>query len=145
MAPERVPCWKLAEKRVSEELSKLLVDGYLILNDVKYRYGNIDHVAIRPDGTIFLIETKSHKGIVSSDDRRVLVNGQPLKANPISQIMRSIRWVKALAKRLTGKNSWIVAVLVFPNAEVRIRGSTKRVNVIEAGQLRRFLRDYRRS
>jgi hypothetical protein len=57
MATRREPAWRVAELRVGEALCELLLDGYLILNDVKYRYGNIDHAVIRPDGTIFLVET----------------------------------------------------------------------------------------
>jgi len=125
-------------------LADLLFDGYLVLSDVKFRYGNIDHVVFRPDGTIFLIETKSHRGIVSSDRSRILLNGAPLRMSPIRQVMRSIRWVRDLAKRLFGRNPWIVAVLVFPNAKVQVRHSVKRVNVLAAADLLRFIRTYRR-
>ncbi|MDD4871348.1 MAG: nuclease-related domain-containing protein [Kiritimatiellae bacterium] len=140
MATGKDPAWKIAEKRVGEKLLDLLVDGYLILNDIKYRYGNMDHVVIRPDGTIFLCETKSHKGIVTTDGKRILINGRPLKTNPISQVMRSIRWIRDLAKRLSGKNPWVVAVLVFPNAKISIRHPVQRINVIEMNRLVDFIR-----
>jgi len=142
MATGDEPAWKAAEKRVGETLLKLLPDGYLILNDIKFKYGNIDHMVIRPDGTIFLCETKSHKGIVTTDGRRILVNGRPLKTNPISQVMRSIRWIRVLAKRLSGRNPWIVAVVVFPNANAQIHRAVKRVNVLTLEDLPSFIRSY---
>ena len=138
------PAWKMAENRVGEALLELLLDGYVILNDIKYRYGNIDHVVIRPDGTFILIETKSHSGRVTTDGRRVLVNGRSLRTNPISQVMRSIRWIRDLAKRLYGKNPWMVAVLVFPNADVSVRHSVKHVNVLTLDSLVSFVRSYSR-
>jgi len=131
-----------AERKVSETLLELLTDGYLILNDIKYRYGNIDHVVVRPDGTIFLCETKSHKGTVTSDGKRILVNGKPLKTSPISQVMRSIRWIRVLAKQLSGRNPWIVAVVVFPNANAQIHRAVKRVNVLTLEDLPSFIRSY---
>jgi len=137
------PAWSWAEKQVAALLEQLVSEGYLVFNDIRFKYGNIDHLVIRPDAAAFLVETKSHTGRVTTDSKRILVNGKPLKTNPISQVMRSIRWIRDLAKRLSGKNPWVVAVLVFPNADVQIRGSIKRVNVIEAGKLLRFIRDYR--
>ncbi|OGV70469.1 MAG: hypothetical protein A2283_19180 [Lentisphaerae bacterium RIFOXYA12_FULL_48_11] len=144
MVIPKEPVWKAAERRVGEALAGLLLDGYLIFNDIKFRYGNIDHVVVRPDGTFVLTETKSQTGRVTSDGRRILVNGRQLKTNPISQVMRSIRWVRNLAKRLFGKNPWIVAVLVFPNAKVNIKHSVKRVNVMDAKKLLDFIRSYSR-
>lgn len=142
MAHDRKSAWKEAEARVGETLLELLNDGYLILNDIKYRYGNIDHVVVRPDGAIFLCETKAHQGRVTTDGKRILVNGRPLKRNPISQVMRSIRWIRDLAKHLSGKNPWVVAVVVFPNADVTVRRSIKRINVVTLQDLLAFIRQY---
>jgi len=144
MRIRRKAAWKVAEECVSGKLLDLLLDGYVILNDIKYRYGNIDHVAIRPDGTIFLIETKSHAHRITSDGRRILVNGKPFKTNPVRQVMRSIRWIRDLTKRLSGKTPWVVAVVVFPNADVLIRRSVNRVNVMTADKLITFIRSYQR-
>lgn len=136
--------WSDAERDVGELLTKLLVDGYLILNDVPFPYGNLDHIVIRPDQTVFLIETKSHRGKVSWNGKHLLVNGHPFSRNPLCQINRSIRWVRRMAKRLFGMNPWVVAVLVFPNADVLIRRSVKRVNVLNADNLLTFIRSYQK-
>lgn len=134
--------WATAEREVGELLTQLLFDGCLVLNDVPFPYGNLDHVVIRPDRTLFLIETKSHRGKVSWNGKHLLINGRPFSRNPLCQINRSIRWVRRMAKQLCGVNPWIVAVLVFPNADVLIRRSVKRVNVMGADNLLEFIRSY---
>jgi len=47
-----------------------------------------------------------------------------------------------MANRMFGVNLWIVAVLVFPNADVLIRRSVKRINVIGAENLLDSIRSY---
>ena len=127
-----------------QHLTPILAGPDLILNDIKFKYGNIDHAVIRLGGTIFLVETKSHKGNVTTDGMRILINATPLKTSPIAQVMRSIRWIRNLTKPLFGKTLWIVAVLVFPNARVMVKRSVKRVNVISADRLIEFIRTYAR-
>ena len=148
--------WATAEWEVGELLTQLLLDGCLVLNDVPFRYGNLDHVVIRlrpraphgyagqvrPDITVFLIETKSHRGKVSWNGKQLLINGRPFSRNPLCQINRSIRWVRRMAKQLLGVNPWIVAALVFPNADVLIHRSVKRANVLAGRDLLTFIRSY---
>ena len=132
-----------AEREIGELLTKLLFDGYLVLNDIKFKYGNLDHIVIRPDKTVFLIETKSHRGEVSWNGRQLLLNGRPFCKNYLCQINRSIRWMRQTAKGLFGVNPWIVAVLVFPNAQVLIKRSVKRVNVMTSQDMPMFIRKYK--
>jgi len=40
-------------------------------------------------------------------------------------------------------NPWIVAVLVFPNAQVLIKRSVKRVNVMTSQDMPMFIRKYK--
>lgn len=134
--------WAAAEREVGELLTQLLVEGCLVLNDVPFPYGNLDHIVVRPDRTIFLIETKSHCGRVTWNGKHLLVNSRPLARNPLCQVNRSIRWVRRMAKQLFEVNPWIVAVLVFPNADVSIRCSVKRANVMGADNLLEFIRAY---
>jgi hypothetical protein len=136
--------WAAAEKEVSRLLSSLLLDGCLVLNDVPFPYGNLDHVVIRPDGAVFLIETKSHRGKITWDGKQLLINKRPFSSNPICQINRSIRWVRHIAKRLFGHNPWIVAILAFPNAQVLIRRPVRRINVLNSKDILGFIKAYRR-
>ena len=146
-----------AEREVGELLTQLLLDGCLVLNDVPFPYGKLDHIVIRlrprpphgyagqvwPDKTVFLIETKSHRGEVSWNSRQLLLNGRPFCKNFFCQINRSIRWMRQTAKGLFGVNPWIVAVLVFPNAQVLIKRSVKRVNVMTSQDMPMFIRKYK--
>ena len=136
--------WRAAEIRVARLLARLIADGYLVLNDVPFPYGNLDHLVIRPDGAVFELETKAHRGTVTWDGKRLLINKRPFTRNPISQVHRSIRWLRHMAKRLFGHNPWIVAILVFPNAQVLIRRPVKRINVVSAADILAFIRAYRR-
>ena len=139
---ERLAEGTAAEMEVSKLLTNLLPEGYLVLNDIKFKYGNLDHVVIRPDRAIFLLETKACRGQVSWNGKQLLINGRSFSRNPICQINRSIPWVRQTAKRLFGVNPWIVAVLVFPNARVMVKRSVKRVNVMSVDRLIEFLRSY---
>ena len=54
-----------AEVAVGDELESLKEHGFVLIHDLRIQgIGNIDHVAIGPQG-IFAIETKSHRGVVS--------------------------------------------------------------------------------
>jgi hypothetical protein len=134
--------WVVAEKKIGRLLTLLLLDGCLVLNDVPFPYGNLDHLVIKPDLTTFLIETKSHHGTVTWDGKQLLVNKRPFSSNPICQINRSIRWMRHMIGLLLGRKPWIVSILVYPNAKVEIGRSVKRVNVMEAGTLVAFIRNY---
>lgn len=103
--------WQTAEKQVASQLTELLVDGYIVANNVPFPYGNLDHLAVSPEGAVFLMETKSHVGHVFWNGARLLVNNRPFETDPIQQINRSIRWVRGAVNRLLGKNPWIVPFL----------------------------------
>ena len=123
-------------------ISKLIPEGCLVLNDVAFPYGNLDHLVIRPDGTIFLVETKSHMGKVTWDERQLLINGRQFSSNPISQLNRSIPWVQKLTAPSCSRKPWIVAILVFPYAKIAVRRSVKRVNIMHASRLLPFIQNY---
>ena len=139
-----LPEWMAAEQKVARLLSKLTREHYLVFNDVEFRYGNIDHLVVRPDGVLFMVETKAHKGNVTTDGKQVLLNAKPFVASPLSQINRSIRWLRNMTEPPFAAHSWIVAVLVFPNARVKVNRSVKRLNVLSADRLIAFIRSYTR-
>ena len=124
---------------VRQELNQLSMNRFLVAHDIKFKYGNIDHLVIRDDGTVFMIETKSHRGVITADGQRLYLNGTPFKKNPICQINQNIRWVRNKLGANFRMNPWIVAIVVFPNGRVGIRRPVKRVNVIEARRLLGFI------
>jgi hypothetical protein len=136
--------WEAAEEEISRLLAELLLDGYLVLNNIPFPYGNLDHLVIRPDLKTFLIETKSHHGTVTWNGKHLLVNKRHFSSNPIGQINRSIRWLRHMLGLLFGRKPWIVSVLVFPNADVLVKRSVKRINVLNSKDLLGFIRSYKR-
>ena len=142
MKNKKIREWQKAEQVVARLLTELLTDGCLVVNDIKFKYGNIDHLVIRPDGFVFNIETKAHRGVVTTDGKQLLLNGKPFKKNYFCQMNRTIRWERRIMQQLWGKNTWMIAVIVFPNADVRINKSIKRINVISADKLLSFIRSY---
>lgn len=144
MESKKTQEWLKAENKVARLLSELLIEGCLVVNDIKFKYGNIDHFVIRPDGFVFLIETKSHRGLVTTNGKQLLLDGKPFKNNYFSQLNRTIRWERRIMRQLWGKNTWMIAVIVFPNAKVQIKKSVKRVNIMSADKLLSFIRSYSR-
>jgi len=127
-----------AERKVRWMLEELPMDHFIVMNDIKFKYGNIDHLVIRDDGMIFLIETKSHRGTVALDNNNGLrVNGRPFTRNPICQINRNIRWLREFFRCMWRTKPWFVAVLVFPNGKIKApKGiSLKHVNIINGFEL----------
>ena len=76
-----------AEREVGELLTKLLLDGYLVLNDIKFKYGNIDHIVIR------LRQGKSCVLYVPTDQRWVCPESYRLLAaeSPVVVTVRRLR------------------------------------------------------
>lgn len=127
-----------AERKVRRLLEQLPMDRFIVMNDVRIKYGNIDHLVIRDDGAIFIIETKSHRGTVTFDGKRLLHNGKPFKKNPICQMNRNIRWVRSFT-HATAARAWFTAILVFPNANTETDGTLQKINVIETTEIRKML------
>lgn len=96
----------IAEERVEAILDELYED-YLVLHDVPSPYGNIDHVVIRRDGNVFLVETKAHGGQVSSDQESLLVNGHAPEKDFIAQCLRNTYWLRDEIYRITGTKPWV--------------------------------------
>lgn len=124
---------------VRSELNKLPMDRFIVAHDIKFKYGNIDHLVVRDDGRVFIIETKSHHGIITTDGNHLLLNGQLFKKNPIIQISRAIRWLRATMQSICDTNCWFDAVLVFPFGAVSGQRPVGRVNTVRLRDLRKVI------
>jgi hypothetical protein len=63
--PHHIERWRQGaqgEKQTAKQLRPLLRDGWVLLNDVESRYGNIDHILVGPAG-VFVLETKNLNGV----------------------------------------------------------------------------------
>ncbi len=90
---EMLPRAQNAEEKIGALLDQLPAD-YVVWHDVKTDGGNIDHLAFRKDGAVFLIETKSHHGNIAQKDGQLCRNGQPLEKKFIGQAHRNVFWLK---------------------------------------------------
>jgi len=80
-----------AEEAVGAILDKLAKqsDRYLVLHDVMAEYGNVDHIVVRKDGVVFMIETKSQRGKVT--ERWTVVSQRPVAKERLHGAGRSER------------------------------------------------------
>jgi hypothetical protein len=139
-----------AELAVRRILRKLPKTRFEVFNDVPARYGNIDHLVISREGAIFLIETKGHRGKVTAAHGKILLNGQPMRRDPVAQVSRNIKWLRSMIREKVGCAAWIVSILVFPNAMIYSPKGKRvlrlqpvhRMNVIGKGCLRKLIEAY---
>ena len=131
-----------AEDTIADILSELSGDCR-VFNDVSTGSGDIDHVLIKKDGSVFVIETKSHRGKVSFDGTNILINGNPPEKNFIGQVLRNAYWVKDRIKEQTGKEVWVNSILVFTNAFVDRHAPVKGVQVLNKKFLIKYLEGIR--
>lgn len=125
-----------AEERVEEKLSSL--EGYISFHDLVFEGFNIDHLIIGSAG-VFVIETKSHIGKVTSERGLLFLNGEPPVKNFTNQAWSQTFHIKNLLKQRTG-NDWLVKpILCFSNAFVEVRETVKGVTVINIGYLNTFI------
>jgi hypothetical protein len=117
-----------AEEAVGNLLGELPA-GYFVVNDFVLKRGNIDHIVISTKG-IFTVETKSHRGVVTCEGEMLKRDGKPFEKDFIKQ-----GWREALSIRDLLANHGISApkpqpVLLFANADVRVRRQVRGVEII---------------
>lgn len=128
-----------AERKVQQILEQLPMDHFIVMNDVRFRYGNIDHLVIRNDGIVFMIDTKSEHGSITFDGRKLLVNRRPFRRDPICQMNRNIRWIREFIREAWGANQWFISVVVFANARLCLKSPVGKVSILTAEELTAFL------
>jgi hypothetical protein len=118
-----------SEEDVAILLSELDED-FIVINDVTSSHGNIDHVVISRTGGIFLIETKSHYGRVTTTETDILVNGDEPEKNFIAQTLHNTYWLRNEIESLVQITPWIIPLVVFTHAFVEFGKPVKGVRVI---------------
>lgn len=118
-----------AEEKIGELLEDLS-DDYYVLNDIESPYGNIDHIVIRKNAGIFLLETKAHGGKVEVDGGILLVNGKLPEKDFINQALKNSYWLRDEISQIIGAKPWITPIIVFINAFVPHTRPLKGVSII---------------
>ncbi len=130
-----------AEVKVGLLLAGLDPNEYLIYHDIRSPYGNIDHIIIKNTGGVFLIETKSHGGKVKIQKGQVYVNNKRPEKDFIKQILNNTYWLKNRLQTKSGKDAWVLPVLVFTNAIVEYSAPIQGINIINAKYLIIFIQN----
>lgn len=106
-----------AEETISSLLAGLS-DDHVVWEDVKCKYGNVDHIVLSRTKGLFLIETKAHGGHVTAPEGRLLLNQHDFEKDLINQTLTNAAWLKDEVVSTTGIDAWINCVIVFTNAFV---------------------------
>jgi hypothetical protein len=128
------------EIHVAKLLTRL-PDEFCVINDLSTPNGNIDHIVVGPTG-VFLLDTKSWRGIVTADGNgELLRNGKPTDKPYIRQFVRRMMGVREKTLTLaTGIDIHFEALFVFTAAWVEARwGKTGHVNCITDDQLYTYI------
>jgi hypothetical protein len=126
----------VAEEAVGNLLGELPA-GYFVVHDFVSKRGNIDHIVISPKG-ILIIETKSHRGVVTSEGEMLKRDGKPFEKDFIKQAWAQAYFIRILLIRHGISAPKSQPVLLFANADVRVRQQVRGVEIIS----RRYLPVY---
>lgn len=145
LSPRRTTeAWRIGaegEERTAALLAGLHRRGWVVLHDrrARGRRGNIDHVVVGPGG-VFVIDTKSWKGVIEIGRRGARHNGRDMAA-AVDGVRRQVADVQSVS---AGAAVGVYGVLAIHRARVRRRAFAGRdvggVLVVPAGDLPRLLR-----
>ena len=120
----------MGEFWVKQELKKLPMDKYIVLNDIMVKQNNsthqIDHLIISQFG-IFVIEMKNYYGLILGEEHKdkwiqYLGKKKSYFLNPIHQ---NYGHVKALEKLLNLDNKYFIPIVCFSNqAKLKIEAKS---------------------
>lgn len=124
------------EEKVAEALANL-TDGFEVYNDVQFEGFNIDHVVASPAG-VFLVETKSHRGKVSNEGDKLLLNGKIPEKDFLNQTWSQTYRLQDYLKEKMNVEVKVQPILCFSSAFVRVRTPLKGIEVMNVGLLGKY-------
>ncbi len=128
----------VGEEVVGALLAQLGAD-YVVQHDTISPYGNIDHIVYDSRGNIFMLETKSHRGRVTAEGEKLLLNGHDFEKDILHQALNNSFWLKEKLEAKLGVQAWITPVLVFTKAFVTFRKPIKGVHYLHKKYLLEFI------
>src|SRR5438067_1549889 len=111
----------------------------LVLHEVAARYGNIEHLIVRADGAVFLIETEFEEGRITQNQGKLMLDGRPFAQDLIRQTTTNAFVLRDVLADGLGISPHINAAIVFPNATVAVPRAIYGVDVLEADQLQKWM------
>ncbi len=116
-----------------------LPSTFTVFNDIAFGGYNVDHVVVGSSG-VWVIETKSHRGVVTESADGVRVDGQPMYRDPRRQARGCAAEIAKVICKVTGVRHWVEAIVCFPRATVLTNGSPAATCVLSRQQLLARLR-----
>ena len=105
------------ERIVAEIFDNLRGQGFVVFHDLIVKNFNIDHVILTPHG-IFTVETKTFskppKGEITYKDEKIIAGNINFGNKIILQAESQSKWLKSILKDSTGRNYYVMPVIVFP-------------------------------
>ena len=105
------------ERIVAEIFNNLRGQGFVVFHDLVAENFNIDHVILTPHG-IFTVETKTFskppKGEITYKDEKIIAGNINFGNKIILQAESQSKWLKSILKDSTGRNYYVMPVIVFP-------------------------------
>jgi hypothetical protein len=137
---DRAIAWKqgaVAEESV-DGLLEALPNNYFVITDFVTKKGTTDYIVVGPKG-ILTIETKSHKGVVTNNGERLLLDGHPFEKDFIKQAWAQSYFVRDLLAEKGVCALRTQPVIVFTDADVQVKERVKGVQIIGIKDLHPFL------
>ena len=137
--PEQEGCNEIGASENIPAILASLPGKPMVVNDVAARYGKIDHLVIREDGAVFLIETKRQVGEITEENGELRHNGQRFENDLIRETTTNAFCLRELLQEALGIMPWINAAIVFPNASVLVPKTIFGVDIIGANFLPQWI------
>lgn len=118
------------EVKIGKILEQLTPNNFLVLHDITGNYGNIDHMVIGRAGSIFMIETKAHRGKIWTKGGELIINDHEPEKDFIGQTLRNSFFLRDHIATIIGEKPWVTPILVFTNAFVYYSKPIKGVHII---------------
>jgi len=137
---DRAIAWKQgaeAEESV-DGLLDALPNNYFVINDFVTKKGTADYIVVGPKG-ILTIGTKSHKGVVTNNGEKLLLDGHPFEEDFIKQAWAQSYFVRDLLAQNAVCALRTQPVIVFTGADVQVKGRVRGVQIIGSKDLHAFL------
>ena len=137
---DRAITWK--QGTVVEEtvggLLEALPKNYFVMADFVTKKGTIDYIVVGPKG-ILTIKTKSHKGVVTNNGEKLLLDGHPFEEDLIKQAWAQSNFVQDLLAVKGVCALRTQPVIAFTDADVQVKERVGRVQIIGIKDIHAFL------
>lgn len=136
-AAKRAERGAVAEEKTGELLEGL-PEGNFVIHDYDTGRGNIDHIVIGTKG-VFTVEVKSHRGIVTFENGKLLRDGKDFEKDFLKQAWAECFVVRERLAKWDIKEPAAEPLVVFSNAFVKFSGKAKGVEVMNLKSLPKYL------